>query len=124
MIYNKSELYKVKFYTNKVGKSPILEYIDKLNPKEKSKILKYIKFLQANKGRLDKPYSKHIKGKIWELRIGFGKNRYRIFYFIFIKKTIILLHAFLKKTRKTPKPEIKRAEEKYYDVLKNKKIYL
>ncbi len=124
MIYSKSELYQVKFYTNKAGKSPILEYIDKLNSKEKSKILKYIEFLQANKGRLDQPYSKHIKGKIWELRIDFNKNRYRIFYFIFIKKTIILLHAFLKKTKKTPKLEIKRAEEKYYDVLRNKKIYL
>lgn len=124
MIYTEKEQYKVKFYTDsKTNESLVLEYIDKLQPKEKAKILKYIEFLRINKGRLDEPYSKHIKGKIWELRVDFARNRYRIFYFIFIKKTIILLHAFLKKTKRTPISEMKKAEKNYYDVLRNKEIY-
>jgi len=72
---------------------------------------------------LDEPYSKHIKGKIRELRVDFSRNRHRIFYFAFIGKKIILLHAFLKKTKKTPISEIRRAEENYQDVLNNKEIY-
>ena len=124
MIYTESKDYKVKFYTDsETGKSLIFEFIDKLKPKEKAKVLKYIEFLRINKGRLDEPYSKHIKGKIWELRVDFARNRYRILYFIFIKKTIILLHVFLKKAKRTPISEIKRAEENYYDVLRNKEIY-
>lgn len=123
MIYTESEQYKVKFYTDKRGKSPVLEYIDRLQPKEKAKILKYIEFLRINEGKLEEPYSKHIEGKIWELRVDFSRNRYRIFYFIFIKKTIILLHAFPKKTKRTPESELKRAEENYYNVLKHKEIY-
>jgi len=123
MIYNNCE-YKVKFYKNtKTDCSSVLEYIEKLSIKEKAKILKYIEFLRENNGYLDEPYSKHIKGKIRELRIDFTKNRHRILYFTFIKKNIILLHAFLKKTRKTPLSEIKRAEENYYNVLENKELY-
>jgi phage-related protein len=125
MIYSKQTVeYKVKFYRDiKTGRSPVLEYIEGLRDKEGSKIWKYIEFLRVQEGYLEEPYSKHIKGKIRELRVDFGRNRHRIFYFTFIKKTVILLHAFLKKTAKTPVSEIKKAEENYQNVLKNPKIY-
>ncbi|MBU4369895.1 type II toxin-antitoxin system RelE/ParE family toxin [Patescibacteria group bacterium] len=123
MIYNNSK-YKVKFYKNtKTDGNPVLEYIEKLSVKEKAKVLKYIEFLRENKGYLDEPYSKHIKGKIRELRIDFTKNRHRILYFTFIKRNIILLHVFLKRTSKVPQSEIKRAEENYHNVLENKELY-
>ena len=108
MIYNNSE-YKVRFYRDSEA--------------DYSSVLKYIEFLRKHKGCLDEPYSKHIKGKIRELRVDFARKRHRVFYFIFIKKTIILLHVFLKKTKKTPLSEIKKAEENYRDVLSNKEIY-
>jgi len=125
MIYNEAtKEYKVKFYKDiRTGRSPVLDYIKRLRDKEEAKVSKYIEFLRVNKGYLDEPYSKHIKGKIRELRVDFGRNRHRVFYFIFIKKTIILLHAFLKKTNKTPTSEIKKAEEIYKNVIKNPKIY-
>jgi phage-related protein len=125
MIYNEGTTeYKVKFYKDtETGRSPVLEYIKGLKDREEAKVLKYIEFLRSNKGYLDEPYSKHIRGKIRELRVDFAKNKHRIFYFIFVKKNIILLHAFLKKTIKTPISEIKKAEENYYNVLNNSKIY-
>lgn len=123
MIYNESK-YKVKFYQNSNNsKSPVYEYIERLNNKVQAKIYKYIEYLRINEGYLDEPYSKHITGKIRELRIDFGKNRNRVFYFIFINKKIILLHAFLKKTSKTPKKEIQKALDNYKDVINNPKLY-
>ncbi|KKQ23769.1 MAG: Phage-related protein [Parcubacteria group bacterium GW2011_GWA2_37_10] len=122
MIYNNIE-YKVSFYRDNKGKSSVLEYIDELPEKERSKVYKYIKFLKANKGVLDEPYSKHIKGKIRELRVDFGKNKHRIFYFTFVEKNIIFLHAFLKKTPKTSVREIKKAEDMYYNIINNPKVY-
>jgi len=126
MIYNGTgEIeYKVKFYKNsRNNKNLVLEYINNAETKERAKILKYIEFLRVNRGHLDEPYSKHIKGKIRELRVDFSKNRHRIFYFVFVKKTIILLHSFLKKTPRTPNNEIKKAENNYIDAVNNPKLY-
>ena len=116
--------YKVKFYKNSQnGKESVLLYIENLDIKNKTKVLKYIEFLRQNNGYLDQPYSRHIKGKIRELRVDFAKNRHRIFYFAFINKTIILLHSFLKKTKKTPEKEIKKALDSYRDVINNPRLY-
>lgn len=115
--------YKISFYKDKKDKSSVLEYINKLHGKERSKIYKYIEILRINDGVLDEPYSRHIKGKIRELRVDFGKNRHRIFYFAFIEKNIVFLSAFLKKTAKTPLREIKKAEDIYYSVIDNSKKY-
>ncbi|OGF69938.1 hypothetical protein A3H65_02765 [Candidatus Giovannonibacteria bacterium RIFCSPLOWO2_02_FULL_45_14] len=125
MIYNEDgSSYKVKFYLDiKSGRSPVKDYIDKLNDRERAKVLKYIEFLRENKGVLDEPYSKHINGKVRELRVDFARQHHRIFYFIFVGRNIILLHAFLKKTPKTPTGEIKRAEERYKNVISNQKLY-
>lgn len=124
MILSNDGEYKIKFYKNvKTDESPVLEYIKKLEKKQRAKVLKYIEFLRENQGILDEPYSKHIKEKIRELRIDFSSTKHRIFYFTFIGKNIIMLHAFLKKTPKTPLAEIKKAEENYQAILKNHKIY-
>ena len=123
MIYNNKE-YKVKFYRNSKNNGSLIEkYIDNLNIKERTKVYKYIEVLRTNRGVLDEPYSRHIKDKIRELRIVFSSKRYRIFYFTFINKNIVLLHAFLKKTQKTPVKEIKIAEENYIDVINSPKLY-
>lgn len=122
MIYKNIE-YEVSFYKDNKGKSSVVDYIGKLTDKEQSKIYKYIEFLRVSKGVLDKPYSKHIKGKIRELRVDFGKNRHRIFYFTFVEKNIIFLHAFLKKTQKTPLGEIQQAKKNYYKTINNPKLY-
>ena len=124
MIYLNNEEYKVKFYLNpRNGKSDVRRYIYDLEQKERNKVLKYIEFLRINNGILDEPYSKHISGKIRELRVYFASNRHRIFYFTFLNKNIILLLVFLKKTTKTPINEINRAEQNYNYVINNKQIY-
>ena len=124
MIYGGEQEYQATFYQDpQTGRSPVLDYIEALNDKEKAKVLKYIEFLREHKGVLDEPYSKHIQGKIRELRVDFAKHRHRIFYFTFIGKNIILLNAFLKKTSKTPIVEIKKAEHFFNTIVINKKFY-
>lgn len=116
--------YKVRFYrSSRTGREPVLEYIDKLDIKNRAKILKYIEFLREQEGYLDEPYSKHVTGKIRELRVDFARNRHRVFYFTFIGKKIILLHVFLKKTNKTPLSEITRAVDNYKDIIDNPNLY-
>ena len=110
--------YEIQYYIDNKGRVPVREYIDSLNLKEKAKVLKYIDFLRQNDGKLDEPYSRHIEGKTPELRVDFHRNRHRIFYFTFIGRKIILLHAFLKKTAKTPIREINQAKKNYLNIAK------
>jgi phage-related protein len=91
--------------------------------KPQAKIYKYLDYLRDNKGYLDEPYSRHIKGKMRELRIDFASNRYRLFYFLILNKVIIILHAYLKKSNKTSNKEVKRAELNLLDCLNNLQIY-
>src|SRR3989338_6044744 len=117
------EEYSVKFYKNSGnGQEPTLAYINKLDEKNKAKILKYIAFLKDNHGYLDEPFSKHITGKIRELRVDFSRSRHRIFYFVAIGRRIILLHCFMKKTERTPQKEINKALTHYNDVISNLNI--
>ena len=115
--------YKVYYYQNSHTKrAPVLEYIQKIPTKDRAKIAAYITLLRDWNGRLDEPYSRYIRSGIRELRVDFAHNRHRVFYITVEGKKIILLHAFLKKTSKTPGQEITRALNNFKDYKINKDI--
>ena len=65
-------------------------------------------------------YLKHLTNTegLWEIRISAANGIFRIFCFFDKGDLIILLSGFQKKTRKTPKSEIKIAErlkKEYYE---------
>ena len=99
-----------------------MEYAQNLPIKDRAKIAVYIILLRNCNGRLDEPYSRYIRSGIRELRIEFAHKRHRIFYVIVEGKKIILLHAFLKKTPKTPEQEIIKALNNFEDYKINKKL--
>lgn len=108
--------YKVYYYQNSHNKrTPVLEYVKKLSIKERAKTVAYIVLLRNSHGILNEPYSRYIGSGIRELRVDFSHNRHRVFYITVVERKIILLHAFLKKTPKTPKQEITRALNNFYD---------
>ena len=123
MIYDVSGEYWVSYFVDSAGRKPVAEYIDSLDEKDQDKIFKYLELLKLSGGVLDEPYTKHIRGKIRELRVDFWHNRHRIFFFTFVDKNIILLHAFLKTTEKTPEQEIIRAENRYAAIASERKNY-
>ncbi len=57
-------------------------------------------------------YLKKLHGSddIWECRIQFGSNIYRLFCFFDMGRVIVLAHGIVKKSQKTPKKEIKIAD--------------
>lgn len=115
--------YQVYYYQNSHTKrTPVLEYIQTVPIKDRGKIAVYITFLRDRGGRLDEPYSRYIRSGVRELRIEFSHNRHRIFFITTEGKKIILLHAFLKKTPKTPQQEIVRAFHNFEDYKVNKKL--
>jgi len=113
-------MFEVHFYEDKKGRQPIRELLDILKEKavtskddriQHEKILTYIRTLQLHGTRIGEPVVKHIGGDIWELR----PLSHRIFFFYWKDNKFILLHHFLKKTKKTPQNEIKQAERNMQD---------
>lgn len=115
-----NEQWRIEFFTRTNGHVPVQEYLETLDEKYQAKIVSYIELLRAHGGKLYEPYAKHIKGSIWELRIDFSRLASRIFYFLATEKRIVLLHAFMKKTEKTPAGEIERAQQYYSEYLQQK----
>ncbi len=82
-------------------------FIESLQPKEIAKVIKTIELLEEFGNDLGMPHSKYLENGLLELRIR-GKREIRILY-CFHKNSAFLLHAFIKKTQKTPEKELTTA---------------
>lgn len=105
----------IEFYRTKDGREPLAEFLDSLPTNFRAKALWELDLLAEKGQELREPYVKHIEGELWELRIKFASNISRIFYFIPYKTKIVLLHGFVKKTRRTPAQHIRIAKERLKD---------
>lgn len=68
--------------------------------------------------RLNSKFVKTIKDGIYELRIEWEGNIYRVFFIFDEGNVVILFNGFQKKTRKTPPSEIEKAitiKKEYYE---------
>lgn len=69
-----------------------------------------LKVLQEQGNRLREPYSKHPEDGIFEVRGKVGSDISRVLYFFYYGGRIILTNGFIKKTQKTPRNELEKAE--------------
>ncbi|MBV8549156.1 MAG: type II toxin-antitoxin system RelE/ParE family toxin [Alphaproteobacteria bacterium] len=64
---------------------------------------------------IHEPYVKHLRGKLWEMRMRGRDGIARAAYVAATGKRVVILHAFVKKTQRTPRENIelalKRAKE-------------
>ena len=102
----------VEYYTDAQGRFPVDEFVYQQPNGDRARILRTIGLLKEFGLQLGLPYVKHLTGKLWELRTQTGSKAYRVLYFAFTGRRFILLHAFLKKTEKTPGKEIAIAEQR------------
>ncbi|MCJ8270302.1 MAG: type II toxin-antitoxin system RelE/ParE family toxin [Psychrosphaera sp.] len=66
---------------------------------------------------LGMPHIKAIDSGLFELRVKGKEGIGRVFYCTKVGKRIVMLHAFVKKTQKTPKKELKLAIQRMKEVL-------
>ena len=114
----KGQKYEVVYYRDRRGNEPVKRFIDKLAVKRDKdsrvnlfKVREYIRLLSIHGLCAGEPCIKHIKGDIWELR----PIRNRVLFAAWDGNRFILLHQFIKKTRKTPKEEIDKAQKRLDD---------
>jgi phage-related protein len=93
-------------------KSPSYDWLINQPSKVQARFLHVFELLEERGIQLGMPHIKHIKGKIYEIRVEQDTNAYRLLYFVFTGRRFVILHGFEKKTAKTPPGEIEIAEKR------------
>jgi len=100
-------------------------FIESLSEKEQQKV-DYLLTLLRTQDRLPVKFIKFIRESVYELRMEYNSNIYRIFFIFDEDKVVVLFNGFQKKSQKTPSIEIDRAikiKNEYYEFkLQNKQL--
>lgn len=91
-------------------------FLETLSESEVRK-LDYIISLLESMDRIPSKFIKLIRNGLYELRMEFNSNIYRVFFIFDNDSIVILFNGFQKKTGKTPQKEIDKAfriMEEYY----------
>ena len=112
----------VNFYRLANGKSPVEEFLDSLTGKQAQKVLWVLQVIE-DLDAIPRQYFKKLvdSDDIWEVRIQFGNDIFRLLGFFDGGALIILTNGFAKKTQKTPPQEIELAVRRKSDYLERKK---
>ena len=97
------------------------DFIKKLSTDEINKIRRALDLFKVE-DRMPRHFIKFIRDGIYEFRVTYGNNEFRIFFIYDGDIVVVLFNAFKKKTQKTPENEIKKAirlKEEYYAIKRN-----
>jgi len=108
-----------KYRTIITYKNYFEDFLTRQGEKVKEKIF-WIFLLIEEVQHVPETYLKHLEGTdgLYEIRIQFASDIFRIFCFFDEGKLVVLANGFQKKTQKTPKTEIVKAlkiKEEYYE---------
>lgn len=101
----------VQFYKSDTGNAPVKEWLKKLAPKDRKIIGDDIRTIEFG-WPLGMPLVGKIDTGLWKVRSNLSNNRISRVLFTVYNDMIILLHAFIKKTSKTPKNDLGTAKRR------------
>lgn len=110
--------FEVIAYRKNDNTTPVNEFLYTLSEKMRAKAFRELDILAEYGNELREPYTKHVGGGIFELRIKNGTDISRIMYFFYTGKRIILTNGFIKKGQKLPKSELRLAKKYMREYLK------
>ena len=108
---------EVFFYETNRGRSPITDFIEDQPNRDQAVLVAVLDNIQ-NEGFSAKGANfRQLDGKLWEIKIKAPSGGFRFAYVTIKKEVIYILHAFKKKTPKTPKKELDVARKRLREIL-------
>lgn len=112
----------VNFYRTESGTCPVEDFLDSLSGKQAQKIVWVLRLIEE----LDIVPSQYLQKlvnteDIWEVRVQFGGNIFRLLGFFDGARLLILTTGFVKKSQKTPRQEIDLATRRKNEYLLRKR---
>jgi phage-related protein len=108
-------MWRIYFYDDHRGKSPVLDFINASSSKDKAKVNNTLRLLEEFGTNLGMPHARRIEGRLWELRPGDN----RLFYCLYMEQNFVILHGFRKQSMKTPEKEIAIALRRMKEILED-----
>lgn len=101
----------IHYFIKSNGSIPSKEFIDSLNPRAQKKVFFVFRLIEENEA-ISTKFFKKMSGTsgLWEVRIEYESNIYRLLGFLAGGKWIVLTNGFQKKSQRTPSNEIEIAE--------------
>jgi len=91
--------------------------IEALPPALQARLLRLMEMVErVGLEQLREPHVKHVEGKIWELRAKATEGIARGLYVTMAGRRVVILHVFIKKSRKTPRNALDIARERMKQV--------
>jgi phage-related protein len=110
---------QVLFYQTVGGRCPVTDALDDLPVQASAHAYELLEGIEKHGLTAPRVIFKPIEGKLWEIKINLPQTGgYRIFYCMMEKTTMLLLHAYAKKSQKAPKRELEAAWHRLMDAQK------
>ena len=94
------------FYCTEAGGEPVREWLRGLSPEDRKRIGEDVKTVEFG-WPIGMPVCKPFGDGIYEVRTSLAQNRIaRVLFYIDKQGRMVLLHGFIKKTRKTPDEDL------------------
>ncbi len=101
----------LQFWRSNSGREPTRDWFKELPFKDRAVLGHDLKRVQYG-WPIGMPLVKSLGGGLWEVRSSLPSNREARALFIVDQDGIVVLHGFIKKTQKTPMPEINLARKR------------
>jgi phage-related protein len=108
---------EVVFYETGSGRSPVTKFIDDQPMRDQAIIIAVINAIEEDGLQAKGATFRQLDGKLWEIKIKAPSGGYRLLYVMLSANSMMLLHAFKKKTQKTPLNELAVARKRLAEVL-------
>ena len=105
----------VRFYRSAAGREPVLEWLRSLNRQDRRAI--GLDLMRVQFGwPIGMPLVRSLKDGLWEVRSHLPSRKIARLILCFHQKTLVVLHAFIKKTQKTPPEDLELAKRRWKEV--------
>lgn len=106
-----SPILSVVFFRTKLGREPVREWLKRLDKSDRKIIGEDIKLVQF-RWPLGMRLVRKMEADLWEVRSHLSGGRVARVLFTELEGQMALLHAFIKKSRKTPPHDLQLAQRR------------
>lgn len=111
---------KIYYYISPSGENPVSNFLNTIPKDSQAKLIRIFHYIEAYGINVPLKHIRKLSGfPLWEIRI-LGKTNFRVIYAVVYKGDVLLLHGFLKKSRRISPKELNTANSRFMEWTKSK----